>query len=280
MKKTNLKTYAAMVNDGEKIKNNSMKLYSYLLCIAGKEPQGNGRLFQHKNLVLTEIKRCTGLEPKTVKLYLYDLELQGLVRFRGDREFSFNYINQDDFIKGGTNIDKKGFREAKQKEVFNKWKLRPKNSYYYIPRPDTFTPIPEITLHKLNSIFELTEFELKLYIICCSFRDLQVACFNGKTKKLKFEEIKDILDLKDNSSNLNKKIKKTLYLLKGMGLIEFELGYYINSRGAKIDCVNLTEVNYYVKYEEIEWKEDEDIEITEEIRERLEQFDESCFNSV
>ena len=101
-----------------------MKLYSYLLCIAGKEPQRNGRLFQHKNLVLTEIKRCTGLEPKTVKLYLYDLELQGLVRFRGDREFSFNYINQDEFIEGGTTIDKKGFREAKQKEVFNKWKLR------------------------------------------------------------------------------------------------------------------------------------------------------------
>ena len=68
MEKSKLKTYAAMVKDEEDTRKNSMKLYSYLLCIAGKELNGTGRLFQQKNLVLTEIKRCTGLDPKTIKL--------------------------------------------------------------------------------------------------------------------------------------------------------------------------------------------------------------------
>ena len=77
MKISKTRTYAAMTTDKTQIRDNSMKLYSYLLCIAGKERYGNDRIFQHKNLILTQIQRYTGLSPKTIKLYLYELELNG-----------------------------------------------------------------------------------------------------------------------------------------------------------------------------------------------------------
>lgn len=195
MEKQKLKTYAAMVKDEEDIKKNSMKLYSYLLCIAGKEPDGTGRLFQQKNLVLTEIQRCTGLQPKTTKLYLYELEMEGLISFRGAEKFTRLY--KEDFMKENKNgeqvVDKTAFRKAKEQEAFKVWKTRDKKSYYHIPRPERYTPIPEITLEKLNTIFELDEFELKVYILCCTYRDIQVELYGGLEKTTKFEDIRDAL---------------------------------------------------------------------------------------
>ena len=281
MTKKNLKTYAAMVKDQEDIKKNSMKLYSYLLCIAGKEPRGTGRLFQQKNLVLTEIQRCTGLQPKTTKLYLYELENRGLIYFKGKEKFT--PIFQEDFTKENKNgeivIDKSSFRKAKEQEAFKVWKLRDKKAYYHIPRPEPYTPIPEITLDKLNTIFELEEMELKLYVLCCTYRDIQVDCYQGNNKKIKLEDIREALELKDSGSTINKKIKKTFYFLRGLGLIDFEMGHFYNSRGAKIECLNLKEVNYYINQEEYEWKEEDvmDSELIKEAKERLAQYDFSCF---
>ena len=252
MEKQKLKTYAAMVKDEEDIKKNSMKLYSYLLCIAGKEPDGTGRLFQQKNLVLTEIQRCTGLQPKTTKLYLYELEMEGLVQFRGKEKFTRLY--KEDFTKENKNgekvIDKTSFRKAKEQEAFKTWKTRDKKSYYHIPRPERYTPIPEITLEKLNKVYELEEIELKVYVLCCAYRDIQVELYGGLDKKVKFEDMRDALGIKDTSSTANKTLKKIFYFLRGLGLLNFEMGYYYNSRGAKIESFKLKEVNYYVNQEE------------------------------
>ena len=140
-----------------------MKLYSYLLCIAGKELNGTGRLFQQKNLVLTEIKRCTGLDPKTIKLYLYELEMEGLIYFKGQEKFK--RIHEEDFLKEKKNgekvIDKVALRKAKEAEAFSVWKQRDKKSYYHIPRPERYTPIPEITLEKsLTMIFSSSGLEV------------------------------------------------------------------------------------------------------------------------
>ena len=265
-----------MVKDEEDIKKNSMKLYSYLLCIAGKEPDGTGRLFQQKNMILTEIKKCTGLDPKTVKIYLYELEMAGLVRFKGKEQFKRIY--SEDFLKENKNgeliVDRTALRKAKESEAFGVWKARDKKSYYHIPRPERFTPIPEITLEKLNSIYELDELELKIYIMCCTYRDIQVELYNGVDKKISFEQLRDSLGLKDNSSTINRKIKNTFYILKGIGLMDFEMGSYYNSRGNKIECFNLKQVNYYVNEERYEWNKDDIInsEFLKEAKERLEQY--------
>lgn len=276
-----LKTYAAMVNDEEDIKNNSMKLYSYLLCIAGQELNGSGRIFQQKNLVLTEIKKCTGLEPKTVKLYLYELEMEGLVRYRGKEQFQ--RVCENDFLREKANgevvINKTAFRKAKEAEAFKTWKTRDKKSYYHIPRPDTYTPIPEITLTKLNTVFELDELELKTYILCCAYRDIQVNLKGGENKIITFEGMRDALGVKGSENGYNKKIKKTFYFLRGLGLMDFDMGHFYNSRGTKIECFNLKEVNYYIKQQEYEWKEEDvmDSELIKEAKERLAQYDFSSF---
>ena len=283
LEKKKLKTYAAMVKDEEDIKKNSMKLYSYLLCIAGKEPNGTGRLFQQKNLVLTEIKKCTGLDPKTIKVYLYELEMAGLVKFKGKEQFKRFY--SEDFLKenksGDLIIDRTALRKAKESEAFSVWKMRDKKAYYHIPRPERFTPIPEITLEKLNSVYELDELELKIYIMCCTYRDIQVELYNGVDKKISFEQLRDSLGLKDNGSTINRKIKKTFYFLRGLGLMDFEMGSYYNSRGNKIECFNLKQVNYYVNEERYEWNEDDivDSEFLKEAKERLKQYDYLFSNS-
>lgn len=277
MEKSKLKTYAAMVKDEEDIRKNSMKLYSYLLCIAGKEPAGTGRLFQQKNLVLIEIKRCTGLDPKTIKLYLYELEMEGLVYFKGKEKFKRIY--EQDFLKekknGERTVDKTALRKAKEAEAFSVWKQRDKKSYYHIPRPERYTPIPEITLEKLNTVFELDEIELKIYILCCAYRDIQVELYGGVGKKIQFESLREALGVKGSEYEYNKKIKKTFYFLKGLGLIDFEMGCYYNTKGIKIDCFNLKEVNYYINQEEYEWTEDEvmDSDLVKEAKERLAQYD-------
>lgn len=89
-----------------------------------------------------------------------------------------------------------------------------------------------------------------------------------KSKVLRYEDIKDVLGIKDNSPAGSRKIKKTLFLLSAIGLIKFQTGYYINLHGGKIECFDLEEVYYYVKYNESKWSEEDCIE-TKEVAERL-----------
>lgn len=266
MKKIKPKTYAAMVKKEEDIKKNSLKLYSYFLCIGGKEPGGTGRIFQHRDLQLKEIKRCTGLDPKTVKVYLYELETNGLVFFKGGQHFKT--INELDYMDENGNINKKELYNAKLKEAAEVWKQRKGVSYYRIERPKEYTPIPEITLEKLNKVFNFTELEMKIYVLCCAYRDIQSDFCNGKNKVLRYEDIKDVLEIKDTGGAGSRKIKKTLFLLSAIGLIKFQTGYYINLHGKKIECFDLEEVYYYVKYDESKWSEEDCIE-TKEVAERL-----------
>ena len=288
-----------MIKKEDDVKNNSMKLYSYLLCISGLAifPE-NTRMFRHKDLVLSKIKRCTGITDKTVKLYLYELENAGLISYMGvnmhertlefDRYHGDNEIYEEDFIiykdgvpkldkDGHPKIDKVAFRKAKESRAFEIWKNRNKKGVYYIPRPNPYTPIPEETLEKLISIFELDEQELKTYIMCCIFRDVQVEHYGGKSKVLKYEDLRETLGKRGNISYTDSKIKRTLYLLKGLGLINFDDGFCYNQKGAKIPCFILTYVGYYVAYEEKEFENennDEDIAIAQE---RLKQYDKSLF---
>ena len=275
MEKKKPKTYAAMVKDEEDIRKNSMKLYSYLLCIAGKEPSGAGRIFQQKNLICTQIKKCTGLDSKTIKLYLYELEKTGLIQFKGKEQFMD--ISEMDYQKPNGKLDKIKYRKAKEIEAFRVWKLRNKAEYYRIPRPERYTPIPEITLDKLNKVFQLNEIELKTYILCCTYRDIQVDLYGGLSKQITYENMRESLGKVEQHINL--KIKKSLYLLKGLGLIDFKDGYYINCKGAKIECFQLTEVNYYVTYNQNVWDENNEInsEIIKEAKNRLEQFNKDDF---
>lgn len=296
MKKEKLKTYAAMISKDEDIRKNSTKLYSYLLCIAGKEPDSCGRLFQQKNLVLTKIQQYTGLQPKTIKLYLYELECNNLVQFRGNEHFrKIEFLLEEETDKRVNELlknkpelseeqakeivlekkfTKSEIRALKEKEAFSVWKKREKSDYYRIPRAESYTPIPEITLEKLNKDFEVDEMEMKVYILLCHLRDVHSEYSPNPTAQVTFESLREILGLKDNSSATNRTLKRIFYFLMGIGLIDFEIGYYYNTKGAKIECFVLKEVNYFVTDNKKELREvdNESNEIIVEVKNRMKNF--------
>ena len=86
----------------------------------------------------------------------------------------------------------------------------------------------------------------KLYILCCHYRDFCVE-YKKKYKALTYEHIRDCFNITDDSRN-NAQIRKALYFLKGIGLIDFKEGEYLNTKGARIPSFKLTDVSYYVDF--------------------------------
>lgn len=264
-----------MVND-EKIKENSMKLYSYLICISCKGSSENQeKIFQQKNLMLSKIKLATGITDKTVKIYLYYLEKDNLIRYMGDIHHEYEgkdgeiypYVLETDFdLK--TSKGRTEYKKAIEKTAFKTWTDRAKNEkngYYRVVKSTPYTPIPRETLIKLNEEFEATELEYKIYILCCRYRDI-CAEMGKEYKNLTFEDLRTVLDLKKHTDT-NSAIRRALYFLRGIGLIEFIEGVFTNRKGAEIPCFRLKEVNYYIILNK-EKIEETSLE-AEEVRERL-----------
>lgn len=250
MIKKKLKTAAPMPKD-EKTIQNPMKLYSYLVCISGLAayPE-NTRMFRQKNLMLSKIKDSTGITDKTVKLYLQILELEELISYQG----KYKYLSEEEEVKI---IEKTKGLSEKQKERKIKeltgaaiWKKRSKEEkegVYYIPRPHIWTPVPEDTLKLLNEDFECSELELKLYLLCCNYRDLCIL-EHKSYKMITFEQIRDSLKLKNTSGSTNREIRRALMFLKTIGLLEYTESAGVNRKLAKIPAFKISEVNYYINY--------------------------------
>lgn len=248
----NMKKSSAPMPKEEKDICNPMKLYTYLICISGLAtyPE-NTRMFRHKNLALTKIKETIGITDKTTKLYLYQLEQQQLVLYRGQ----IKYLTEEergDILNKIKNITSQAVKERKYNELAGAviWKKRnkeEKNGVYYIPRPNRWMPIPEVTLEKLNETFGCSELELKIYLLCCSYKDM--CDYSGAPMKIiTFENIRDALKIKKKDGNINKEIRRALLFLKGIGLIDYQEQSLSNLKGARIPCFKLKQVNYYINY--------------------------------
>lgn len=269
---TNIKGAAPMPKREDKILN-PMKLYTYLVCISGLAtyPE-NTRMFRHKNLVLTKIKNAIGITDKTAKLYLYQLELAGLIEYQGQCKRLPTDELENILLKYEESSE--GTKERKINEMIGAqlWKKRnklEKEGVYYIPRPDKWTPIPEITLKKLNEDYGCSELEMKLFLLCCSYRDL--CYYEGKNKKnITFELVRDTLKIKRSGSEPNKEIRKALFFLKELGLINFVEKAINNNKGGQIPCFELKEVNYYITYEILTSNEEIETINAKELRERIE----------
>lgn len=246
----------------EKEIQNSMKFYTYLVCISGLAtyPE-HTRMFRHKNLVLTQIKQATGITDKTAKQYLYQLEHNGMISYQGNCRY-LTGEEQEEILEKIKNEKSEKVRNRKYCELYGAaiWKKRSKtekDGVYYIPRPNKWTPIPEITLQQLNENFECSELELKLYLLCCSYRDMYV--FENKSfKSITFEMVRNSLKIKKSSSEINREIRRALLFLKGIGLLEYTEGQINNLKGGAIPCFKINEVNYYINYT-IETVKQEDI---------------------
>jgi hypothetical protein len=89
--------------------------------------------------------------------------------------------------------------------------------------------------------------ELKLYYLCCGYRDLCHARGEA-TKSITFEKIRDAFGLSKQNAN-DVKIRRSLLFLKSLGLIDYIETFSSNSKGAKIPKFKIKEVNYYINYE-------------------------------
>lgn len=265
MIRQNVKGAAPMPRKEDDIKN-PMKLYTYLVCISGLAtyPE-HTRMFRQKNLMLTKIYEATGITDLTAKRYLHQLEQKGLIHYRG--EINTSKISDEEWEEINKKLEKASekTKQRKYEELVGAllWKKRnkeEKTGVYHIPRPDFWTPIPEKTLKQLNEDFDCSELELKLYLLCCNYRDMCV--YEGReTKNLTFEMIRDIFEIKDNSSLPDKNIRRALLFLKSIGLITYSERLVSNGKGAAIPCFKLHDVGYYIDYkiqevnEEIEDKD-------------------------
>lgn len=253
---------APMPKKEETIANNPMRLYSYLVCISGLASYpDNTRMFRQKNLMLTQIQSMIGITNDTIKLYLFKLEEANLIHYKGT--YQFQIIVREDYDTAPA------YRKACVAEAKRVWSLRYKNEkegVYHIPRPNPYIPIPEQTLLSLNETFQCSELELKLYLLCCNYRD---ECeYRGiKYKAITFEKIRDTFGIKNSSSNADKTIRRALLFLKAINLIDFTEGKTINRKNASIPCFKLHGVQYYINYK-IEDVKKEDI-IDDEIYEEL-----------
>lgn len=261
-----VKAAAPMPATEEKIVDNSMKLYAYLVCISGLATYpDNTRMFRHKNLSLTKIKEATGITDKTAKLYLFYLEKNGLIFYKGEKQIPSNFHRSDfDTFKE--------YRLEALKVSSEVWKQRnkfEKNGVYHIPRPHPYTPVPEITLDRLNKDFQITELEMDLYLLLCLYRDKCVK-YEQSYKLMTYENIRDILNLKKDSST-DASIFRALSFLSNLGLIQFSIGYTCNSKLAKIPVFKIEEVNYYIQKPVIEFDTKELMTETDiqEIKERI-----------
>lgn len=273
MTKQNIKGAAPMPRKEEDIKS-SMKLYTYLVCISGLAtyPE-NTRMFRHKNLILTHILKAIGITDKTAKGYLYQLEKRGLVIYNG--EIKDSSLTDDELKSIEEKVKKKsaGAQETEREKLIGAllWKKRnqkEKDGVYYIPRPNIWTPVPEKTLQQLNEVFNCSEEEMKIYLLCCNYRD--ICSFEGKKfKNLTFEYVRDALGKKDNSSILDQKIRRALIFLKGIGLIEYTEKLVCNAKGFSRPCFKLEEVYYYINYEIQTVQEDVEDQDLKEVIDRI-----------
>lgn len=280
MNKQNLKTAAPMPKE-EKTIQNPMKFYTYLVCISGLAtyPE-HTRMFRHKDLMLTKIKEAIGLTDKTVKQYLFQLEQENLVQYQGKIKY-LTEQEEEEIEKKIETIQSEKVKQRKRKEFIGAalWKKRnkeEKNGIYYIPRPNQWTPVPEQTLQKLNEDFECSELELKLYLLCCSYRDMCV--FRGESfKAITFEKIKESLSIKTLNGDCNRDIRRALMFLKAIGLIEYNEKIIANRKGGRIPSFILREVNYYIDYEIEEIGEENIADIDwKEIIQRVQNFEEQA----
>ena len=280
---TNVKTGAPMPKNQDQIKSNPMKFYTYLVCLSGLATYPkNTRMFRQKNLSLTEIKKATGITDAAAKQYLYQLEQTGMVEYTGE----IKQLSEEENIIAWNKIQEKIKSRATKSEqakarieaqiygaaIWKKRNKEEKNGVYYIKRPSPWTPIPEETLQFLNEYMQCSEVELKIYLWCVSYNDICNANAQA-VKAVTFDDIRTELGFKNSSSAMNAEIRRTLILLQGLGLLDFQEYYTYNRKGVKIPSFLIKAIGYYVDYDIIENKPDDlaDIDNTE-IRKHIEEI--------
>lgn len=253
----------AIFSDQEDIKERSLKLYMYFVCIAylRNKPDmfgDNVRIFQHKDIVLTEIKRVLKIkDDRTIKRYLDSLEERGLIKFRPNGW-------EEKVNKEWT--DENGNFHTERIPLVERWKMRNKhkNDYYEIPVKQgmLFRKIPKETIKKLNEEYCVDELTLKVYMTLVNYQESCI--LNGYSyKAFTYKDLRDILGYAVDN-RIDKKFEDILIHLKALGLIEIEKGSRTNRYGIEIPVFVLTQANFYINFEMMDFEPANENAIEEE----------------
>lgn len=230
-------------SEPHQIKEQSLKLYSYLLCLSHfrntpRKGFDNVKIFQQKNINLSQIKRLFSMDERTIKKCWEGLENEGLI-----------YFTPRDWKETLIVIDENG---NQKKTSFNdKWKERRKHpeTYYEIPVNENqlYRKIPEITIQGLIDIYNVNELTMKIYM---TLVNLQENCIvNGwHYKSFTYKDLCEMVGyVKEGKTS--KRMEDCLRNLQSLGLIEIKQDIFINSYGVKIPCFILNQANFYINYD-------------------------------
>ena len=252
----------AIFSDKNQVKDRSLRIYTYLVCHSYLRNQPNAfgdniRIFTQRDINMSQMSRILKMDHRTIKKYWHELEQSLLINFRPH-----------------------GWREDLDKTFEERWKIRNKHkdTYYEIPAPPLFRKIPKDTLIELVEIQQVKELTLKIYITLINYQEDCIT--NHLTyKRFTYQDLQDILGYAQESE-FNRKAEAAINQLNSLGLLDYELGECINSRGVKIPVYIVNAVNFYITYKNKDFSPAPEAVISEEQTERIQKENTSLYPEV
>lgn len=280
-----VKEGAAIFSEKKHVRDQSLRVYTYLVCRSYsrnfmQEGGDRTRIFQQRDIKLSQMKTTLGMDERTIKKYWRLLEESRFLRFQPEwknaQEELFN-LKKDFLEKKGikaeyttvlTEIEK--LKSADKDKLFiEEWKLRNKHKdcYYEIPCPHYYRKIPEKTLIFLNEILGLNELTLKVYITMISLQE-EAFCNNKVYKRFTYSDICQVLNYTPHM-DIIKRIQGALVQLEGLKLIEYDTKTEKNSKGATQTFLLLRNVSFYLENKIFGIEISEDVTFDQDLIERL-----------
>ena len=219
-----LKNTRPIFCDEKKIKNNSLKVYTYLVLLSNlKDNMSKDRIFKHRDLNLSKMEKILKMDRRTIQKYMFELEREHLLLYN---------VRDNEYLELETDKEKWNYRKHH------------KDTYYVLHCPDRFRKIPQETLKFLAADENISELTYKIYIALTNYQE--IAILNKKEKKyFAPQDIRKMLGYEQHI-DINKKISRSLKILKAYGLIDYDTCFYNNIYGKRIKAYVLFQANFYV----------------------------------
>lgn len=270
--------------DQTDISQNSQKLFNYLLCLAGNPPNMQKRVFQHKNINLTQISATIDLSVNSIKKYWWELERNNKIFYGNDNiEPEETKKLRRELIEEWQEKTKKEITEMTDKEEFEIWKklwvIRKKRpcEYYEVNAGHQKRNIPKETLKMINEELHFSEQDIKLYQYLLTYREIGIEKMY-QSFDFSMQDLRTFLGKKKEQKN-HISIYKSLLLLKSYELIDFEERFELNQKNKRIRHFILTNVNFYITSKYKDCEEDEKSYINQSIQDEIAERIKSMLNN-
>lgn len=214
-----------IVSDSQEVQRNSMRLYVYLVSISQFQGKDKPRILSQKDFSVNKIREYLGMHPDTIKKYWQLLENHELIKYQGVAQ----------------HLDKEGNPLPWDKEFLARKKDGA--TYYTIPKKNPYRIMPRETLNKIQTVYAVTEQELKLYLLLAEMQE-RFCYLNSPDRTFTIADLRGLLLLSKSIRN-TRVIINGLIWLKMLGLIEYDIQEETNNLGKKYTVFNLISVNYY-----------------------------------